>query len=169
MMPHMPWKGRKRSSERSEYGVTWLLDENNPWPVRVLDVRGFTQMMLSTSSDQDAAANAISFGGDDGTSFLDLRPPNSRTFEAGLQYRVDRTLAEGVLFMPRQMEHKWAMFYRDNRVLFVRSWTRQLLVTATLSATDGGIVVTQVIGSFLDPEEPPELTIAIIDYLVRPH
>ena len=169
MMPHMPWKRRKRGSERSEYGVAWLLDENNPWPVRVLDVRGLTQTMLSLVSDYDAAANAISFGGDDGTSFLDLRPPNSRTFEAGLQYSVDRMLAEGVLFAPKTMEHKWAMFYHDNRVLFVRSWTRQLLVTASISATDGEIVVTDVVGCFLDPEEPPELTIAIFDFLVRTH
>ncbi len=59
MMPHMPWKRRKRGSERSEYGVAWLLDENNPWPVRVLDVRrGSTQTMLSLVSDYDAAANA---------------------------------------------------------------------------------------------------------------
>jgi hypothetical protein len=165
----VPWKRRKRDLDESEYGVTWLLDEDNPWPVPVLDVRGFTQAMISTSSDPEAAANAISFGREDGTSFVGVQPPNSRIIDGTLQYRVDRLLADGVLFVPQQMEHKWALFHRDNRMLFVRSWTRQLLVAATTSAANGDIVVTDVVGSFLDPEEPPELSLAIFDFLVRTH
>jgi hypothetical protein len=166
----MPWRRRKsKTATPSEHGVTWLLDEDNPWPVPVLDVRGFTQVMLSTTTDRDAASNAISFGRDDGSAFMAAVPSNLRRVETSLRYRVDRVLADGVLFVPRQMEHKWAIFVRDHRMLFVRSWTRRLHVVASTRLEAGEVVVSDLVGSFVEPEEPPEQTIAMLDFLVRTH
>lgn len=47
--------------------------EANPWGVALLDVRPVTHGMLSTSRDPKNAANAVSFGKDDGNEQAMLR------------------------------------------------------------------------------------------------
>src|SRR5215472_8148348 len=110
--------------------IRWIEPADNPWGVRLLDVRPVTEGMISTSSDPECAANALSFLRDDGSGFTGMEPNSSRMVSASLRYRIDETLADGALFIPRCMEHKWAVFYRNNRILVVRSWTRELFVTA---------------------------------------
>jgi hypothetical protein len=48
----------------------------------------------------------------------------SRAVAATLRFPIDRMLADGVLFSPSAMEHKWAIFYHQRRILCVRSWLR---------------------------------------------
>jgi hypothetical protein len=86
--------------------VQWLGPAENPWGVPVLDVRPVTLGMLSTSRDQQCAVNAMSFGQDDGTGFIGVEPRVTRQVTAGLQFRIDRMLADGALFLPQEMEIK---------------------------------------------------------------
>ena len=86
-----------------------------------------------------------------------------------LRYRIDRYLADGVLFSPRQMEHKWAIFCHQERLLFVRSWARELHVAASVRRADGHVEIEEADGVFTDPDESPELTAAIIDFMLRTH
>src|SRR5262245_16458333 len=150
--------GRRR---RSEYGVRWLEARETPWGVPVLDVRPVTQTMVSTSTDPQMAANAASWGGDTGQQFAEMRPEVDRVASVTLRYRVDRLLADGVLFSPAAMEHKWALFFHRQRVLFVRSWTRKLMVAATTRVSDGKLEITSVAGAFEDPPEPVAQTASI--------
>src|SRR5947209_3193682 len=91
--------------------VGWLSPGDNPWGVQVLDVRPVTLGMTSTSRDQQCALNAMSFGQDDGTGFVGIEPEVTRQVRVGLQFRIDRRLADGALFLPEQMEHKWALYF----------------------------------------------------------
>jgi hypothetical protein len=149
--------------------ITWLEPPDNPWGVRVLDVRPVTLTMLSTSSDPTCASNAVSFGQDDGTSFIGQEPPVARIVEARLPFLIDRLLADGVLFAPRQMEHKWALFYHDGQIICVRSWRRQVQVVARVEQHQDRIDITQVRGTFGTEDEEPALTIRVLDYLLRSH
>ena len=149
--------------------IAWVEAADNPWGVRVLDVRPVTHHLLSTSSDPTCATNAVSFGQEDGTVFIGELPPESRTVAASLRFPIDRFLANGVLFIPMQMEHKWALFCHGDTLICVRSWRRRVQLTATLRAHPDHVEITQVHGTFGEDDEPAEFTIRMLDYLLRSH
>src|ERR1051326_354396 len=111
----------------------WIEAADTPWGVRVLDVRAVTEHMISTSADPQCAGTAVSFDHEDGSAFEGLQPLAPRLIGAMIPFRVAAPLPDGALFRPRVMEHKWAIFHRAGRVLFVRSWTRKVHVIAELS------------------------------------
>src|ERR1043166_5520692 len=126
--------------------IRWIEAAETPWVVPVLDVRAVTENMISTSADPQCAANALSFGRDDGSNFEDSRPLVERVIGALIPFRVEGPLADGALFRPGVMEHKWAIFHRRGRILFVRSWTRKLHVIAELTAGEGDIEINRIRG-----------------------
>ncbi|HET9166475.1 MAG TPA: hypothetical protein VFP11_10785 [Candidatus Angelobacter sp.] len=149
--------------------IPWIEAAETPWGVPVLDVRAVMQHMISTSADPQCAANAISFGRDDGSAFAADEPASPRVIGALMRFRVNAPLPDGALFRPRQMEHKWAIFHRQQRILFVRSWTRKLHAIAELSSGEGYVEVNRIRGVVTDTEESPLFTTMALDYLVRSH
>jgi len=148
----------------------WVEAADNTWGVRVLDVQPVTQNMMSTSADEKIAANAISFLQDDGTGFIGTAPQSDRVIEAKLTFPIDRFLADGSLFTPNVMEHKWAIFYHSGDIICVRSWTRKVHVIARVKADDDHIEIVEIRGVFHNEEqEDPDLTIRTLDYLLRSH
>src|SRR5262249_3182910 len=65
---HMIWSALNRlfqpsrASGPSTPAVAWLEPSENPWGVRVLDVRPVTQTMLLVTTDPRVASNAVSYG-----------------------------------------------------------------------------------------------------------
>ena len=149
--------------------IPWVRAADNPWGVDVLDVRPITLTMLSTSKDPTCAANAVSYGQDDGTGFIGQEPPTARRIDAGLRFPIDRILADGVLFAPRQMEHKWALFHHGGSILCVRSWLRQVRLIARTRAIEDAVEITEVQGTFTTDDEPPAFTRRVLDHLLRSH
>lgn len=149
--------------------VRWLEPGDNPWGVRVLDVRPVTLGMLSTSRDQLCAANATSFSTDDGTGFIGVEPKVSRQTSGELRFRIDKSLADGALFIPRAMEHKWALYFHRGQIICVRSWLRQVVVVADTRIASDSLEVTTVRGIFNAGDETPEFTIRVLDFLLRSH
>jgi hypothetical protein len=149
--------------------IPWVDASRNPWGVPVLDVRPVTQHMLSTSQDPKCAENAISFRGDDGTGFIGEEPPEGRAVAASLRFRIDRMLADGVLFSPSEMEHKWAIFYHRRQILCVRSWLRRVHVIGEVEERGDHVEITTIRGAFSDREEDPAWTARMMDYLLRSH
>lgn len=149
--------------------VAWIDAADNSWGVPVLNVQPVTQGTLSASLDSRCATNALSFSGDDGTSFLGVEPTSARRLPIQLRYRVDRLLADGVLFLPRQMEHKWAIFYRGGRIVFVRSWLRQVVAVAVAQVVGDFLEVTELSGTLTTEDESPEQAVRTLDFLIRTH
>jgi len=149
--------------------IGWLGAADNAWGMPVLDVRPVTLTMLATSTDRQCAINAVSFTSDDGTSFINDEPPVSRTAEASLRFPIERVLVDGVLFCPREMEHKWALFFHRGQIICVRSWLRKVEVVARVEQHHDHIVITQVRGTFQASDEEPAFTIRVLDYLLRSH
>jgi hypothetical protein len=148
----------------------WIDAADNPWRVPVLDVRPVTLTMISTSTSRSCAANAVSYGREDGSSFVGQSPPTKRTVPASLRYRIDRMLADGVLFIPEAMEQKWAIFARGNKIICVRSWLREVHVTADVRIVDPEHAeITSVTGVFAADDEPADFTARTLDYLLRTH
>jgi hypothetical protein len=149
--------------------IPWIKAAETPWGVPVLDVRAVTQNMISTSADPQCAANAISFGRDDGSAFAADEPVSPRVIGALMRFRVSAPLPDGALFRPREMEHKWAIFHRQQRILFVRSWTRKLHAIAELTPHEGYVEINRIRGVFTDTEESPLFTTMAADFLLRSH
>src|SRR5689334_23942616 len=113
--------------------------------------------MISCSQDPSCAANAVSYAGDDGTGFIGATL-DSPVVSARLHYRVDRMLAEGSLFVPSVMEHKWAIYFHSKRILFVRSWQRRVFDVAETESETDGIIITSLQGTFVAKDEAPSFT-----------
>lgn len=160
---------RKEDSAPQSPDISWVEAADNPWGVRVLDVRPLTLTMLSASSDPQCAANVVSFEQDDGIGFIGKGPPVTRSVEANLRFPIDRLLADGVLFMPREMEQKWALFYHRGEIICVRSWLRQVQAIARVGEYQDHVDVTAVRGTLTAEDEDPELTLRLLDYLLRSH
>lgn len=161
--------GRKGEGAPQIPGLQWIEADDNPWGVRVLDVRPVTFAQLSFSTDRKCAENAVSFGQDDGISFIGEEPPTPRVAETSLRFPIDRMLADGILFVPDEMEHRWALFYHRGEVICVRSWLRKVQVVAHVEQRDDHVEITQVRGTFGAEDEDRELTTRILDYLLRSH
>lgn len=154
--------------------LSWIDAQEVPWGVRVLDVRPITQGMLSTSNDPQCAQNAVSFYGEDGSSFLQELPQSKHTEHVGRRYQVDGRLYDGPLFIPDCMEHKWAIFYRQGRLIFVRSWLREVYVVADVEHVAPDMIeVTTLYGDFsagFDEEDEAQGGEGrVLDYLLRSH
>ena len=151
-------------------GLAWIPPDKNPWHVPVLDVRSVTQHTLSASTDPKCAANAVSFGHDDGVSFATQVPEISRTVPTNLQYRIDRLLAPGALFVPRHMEDQWAIYFHSGRILCIRSWSRKVVATAEIELGANSLLTIPAIhGALVVAEEEPDFTVRALDFLLRSH
>ena len=149
--------------------IKWIEADKNRWGVRVLDVRPVTLTQLLGSTEYQHAKNAVSFLRDDGMGFIGEEPPVTRVTEANLRFPIDRLLAEGVLFIPREMEHKWALFYYCGEIICISSWFRQVQAIAQVEEQQHYIEVKAVRGTFTDEGEDPEFTVRVLDYLLRSH
>jgi hypothetical protein len=149
--------------------VSWIEAAESPWRIRVLDVRPVTLGMMSTSPDPECAANALSYGEDNGTEFLLAEPPIQRTTSTSLLYRITDEFWAGALFRPQVMEHKWAIFYHFERIFFVRSWQRIAYVIADTRKQGDFLEVHTIRGAFLAEDEPPEFSCRVLDFLLRTH
>lgn len=158
-----------QSSQQSDPEIPVIPESESPWAVPLFDVRPFTLNMMSTSQDPQCAANAVSFGQDDGTSFIGQATLVPRSVPISLHFRLSGPLHEGVLFTPRAMEEKWAIFFRQQKIICVRSWTRQVAIVAHVRITQGMLEIQQVEGSFSGEDESPEFTLRMLDCLLRTH
>jgi hypothetical protein len=162
--PHLPPAAQKDLPD-----CPWIPADQNPWAIPVIDVRPITLTMLSTSTNALYAQNAISFATDDGRSFINHDPPNAIESPADLHFRRDRLLAPGALFLPDCMEHKWALFFHENRILCVRSWTRTVALSAAVEQHDDRIHITSIRRDSSSANDPPRFAERLLDFLLRSH
>jgi len=170
---HTHIESRQLVRERSPEVVntdesTWIEASDNCWGVRLLDLQPYTQGMISMSKDPKVAANAVSYHGDDGTSFIGEDPKADGRFEVNISFPVDPILAPGVLFVPMEMEQKWALFYHDETLIIVRSWLREVVATAETVQKDGRVFIQSVSGGVSD-FDCPEFVKAVVRFLLITH
>jgi hypothetical protein len=162
------FSGKKAKPEMDTPTLNWIEASENPWGIKLLDLRPITQRMLSTSQHPQMAANAVSYGSEDGTSFINQEPESGNEITAEISLSVDLILAPGVLFIPDVMERKWAIFFHQNTIIFVRSWLRKVIVTADTSQRNGRLYINKIKGQFSDDDEP-EFTRATVKFLLISH
>ncbi len=167
------WFKRERKEapkeEPKEASLPWIEPAKNPFGVRLLDLRPVTKAMLATSSDPQCAANAVSYNTEDGTTFIDMPPAVGTSINSNIIIPIDKMLAPGVLFTPQAMEHKWAIYYHNSTLIFVRSWLRQVFVTAKTVQKENTLIIESITGKFINDNDSPEFTRRIIKFLLISH
>lgn len=166
-------KEKKEESDNTEeqknkYHLPWIEADQNPWKVRLLDLRQISLKMLSTSKDPEMAENALSYGEEDGLVFLEQEAKTVRSIETNFSFPSEDKLERGVFFIPSKMEHKWAIYYHENKILFIRSWLREVHVIAETVQENKQLVVTKIHGEFTE-DESPEFTEAMLKFLIYSH
>ncbi len=142
--------------------------EDTPWGVPVIDVQPLTQHVTSASQDPTCASNAVSYRGDDGPEFALQKLESDRLTACVLRLPIDTMLVDGVIASPQAMEDKWAIYLEGGRLLFVRSWLRQVIATADVRVEGGEAVIGPVHGAFTGgAHETPEYTRRVLEYLIR--
>lgn len=162
--------GRKKKQPESldNIQLQWINAEDTPWNIRVLDLRSLTQDVITTSQNEQMAINAVSYGGEDGTSFYHSKPEDNTTIHINLVLNTDKKLQPGVMFTPDTMEHKWAIFYDGINLIFVRSWLRQVFFTAKTSQKENELIIESITGGFSD-NESDDFKKAFINFLLISH
>jgi hypothetical protein len=153
----------------SRQPVVWLPPEASPFGVRVLDVRPVTLGTLSVSRDPRMAQNAVSYGGEDGSCFATERPLSARRVEATLSFRAPERIVDGALFLPREMEDKWALFVANGELVVVRGWQRRVFLRASLRIEGDALVVGPFEGALRDDAESEAFTVRAVDFILRTH
>lgn len=148
--------------------VTWIEATDNRWGIRVLDIRPLlARGLIAVANRIEEAKNATSFGAENGTSFIGCEPASLRLVEIGHEYALERWVDDGVLYRPRAMEDKWAIFVVRGRLVFVWSWLREVRVIADVVLEDSSLRVTRAQGFFLRADESEEFTTSALDFLMR--
>lgn len=161
------WLNRAKKKEPKE-SLPWIESSQNPWGIKLLDLRPVTQTMLATSTDPQIASNALSYNAEDGTTFIDASPSDDTSISSNIIIPTDKMLAPGVLFIPQAMEHKWAIYYHNNTLIFVRSWLRQVIITAKAIQKENVLVIESIKGKFINNERP-EFTRRLVKFLLVSH
>ena len=165
-----PGPNTRPTEHQSLPDLTWVEPDASPWGVRLLDVSPVTRTTASATRDPQAARNAMSFLADDGASFRDAAlDPGAEVTPIGLHLPLDGPLPNGVLFTPRALEDKWALFHYDHRVLCVRSWQRKLMAVIHLKPAGEWVEIERAEGTLVPEQHDPEFHARLFMYLLHSH
>lgn len=151
----------------SDYNLQWVEVEDSPWNIKVLDLRPVSQGLTSFSYNSQGAHNALSYNLENGSSFMNLPPVTNKSIDVDCSVPINQSLEEGVLFRPDVMEHKWAIFYRENKIIVVRGWQREVFVVADTHQEEDKLVITKIHGKFIFDEEPEVFTKTTLLFLLH--
>jgi hypothetical protein len=163
-----PEQSAAKEPEQDEPQIVWLPAKENPWGIPVLDLRPIALHMTSTSKNEQMAMNAVSYNSEDGRSFVGQPTADQEVISAAIKLPIDKVLLPGVLFVPNTMEHKWAIYFHNDEIIFIRSWLRQVFVIAKTRQTDNELIIESIKGRFT-ADETPEFTRAVAKFLLISH
>lgn len=144
------WLGGDEPSEPerdsgSEYTFKWYdPGDENPFPVRILDVRSLTMSVVATTSDQTVAEMFNAQRLVDGREFIDAEIENVATIDCNLTLPHGGERLEGIVFKSDSMDVKWDIYIYDSVFLFTRSWLGTLEYRAFADVTDNAIRINKI-------------------------
>jgi hypothetical protein len=152
--------------------LPWIEASDNPWNVKLLDLRPVTKEQVFFTNNKDHLMNYMSFGGENGKSFWGIIPNRTRTINVHLSYPCDEKLEPGVLFLPASMEQKWAIFFDGENIIIVSSRDRAVILTAKATPKNNELIIESITGILTPiPYEPedPSVAFAAFNYMMISH
>jgi hypothetical protein len=125
--------------------ITWLPagHPDNPFSYEVLDCRALALNYMSSTTDPNIAANFLGLRHNDGRSLRGRTPEGAVVVEGEVRLPGRYTL-DGPVFIAPEMEHKWDLFAYDHRLYVCRSWTGDLIHTATITTLSDELVLNGI-------------------------
>ena len=120
------------------------IGKDNPFNKRFLDVRSFTQTMLSTTSDENIARKYLELRNSMGKEYIGSLIENETDATANLNYNHNGEQLEGAVFKSNSMECKWDIYAYNNFFYFVRSWTGIVEYKAKFAIYSDKLVINRV-------------------------
>jgi len=149
--------------------IRWFEADQNPFGVRVLDLRPALDGLLSTTKDHANAERAMSWAASGPAGLDDAPVRGAAPIACALRYPAAAVLPDGLLFTPSCMEEKWVLAYRGGAILAARSWTGTVEAVASCRRDGDALVVFELrlagessLATYGDP-------VKIFDWLVRRH
>jgi hypothetical protein len=145
---------------------TWIPADQNPFYLRIMDCRPFTQTATSATADPELARLFVISRRADGSRRRGNMPPNASTAPCNLTYKLNVELHEEAVFRTREMEEKWDIDYFDEKLYFSRSWTGDLVFVATV-AREAGVFTISAVNSEMKRQDESLMVIRDVDFLVK--
>jgi hypothetical protein len=136
--------GEDKNSRPAEK-AKWLAadDPGNPFGFELLDLM-VTQHVIATSQDRDVAARSVSWGASSGAELDCVAARERPATECTIRLPIDRSLSDGLLFMPTSMDEKWVIAWRHGTIIAARSWTGAVDTIADARIDGSTLVIERI-------------------------
>ncbi|MBX9586994.1 MAG: hypothetical protein K2X50_07020 [Gammaproteobacteria bacterium] len=127
MWPFNPKQSNESKDATSDPYIWIPVGDNNPFNAPIMDIRAFTQNMISTTKDRSIALKYTQSRGSNGLEFVGKMPQNPMDIHTRFTIPHNGDKLEGIVYKSPVMEVKWDIYAYDNWFYFVRSWTSELI------------------------------------------
>jgi hypothetical protein len=138
--------------------------DRNSFGIPVIDCREFATSLLADSAEPIPPETAF-LPRDQRTAI----PQGATSVACSLTYPLGDRPPEGPLFMARSMQDKWHIFYYGDRLIFTRSWTGDPLFVAECEHRGPMLNVRTVHAVPGSVDGGNDLTVAMVDFLIKSH
>lgn len=136
------------NQEEGPSQLQWLRGKESPFGMDVLDCRAFALHQMSTTADATIAESFVHSTASDGTVFIGTLPKDPVRIVIPFTFPLGPVeLNDGPVFVSRQMEEKWNVYFFDRVLYFVRSWTGILVHAVKCEIKDGTLEVSSIVTS----------------------
>ena len=144
----------------------WLeVGPQNPFGVRVLDCRPFTQTATAFTTEKVIAERYNLLRASNGRDLISETIPHSVRFPASLRFPHNGAQPEGVVFKAPSMDFKWDIYIYDSVFLFARSWTGELRYRGFARVSAAEICV----GEIECPRSDTDMAASHVYFLIATH
>ena len=152
-------------------GVRWMEadDPENPFRIRIVNCMSTAMGLLSVTQDAKIAAQYSRLRKDDGKRCIGKLPDDALIVACALEYPFERPVPDGPVRLSAEMEDKWDIYFYSGRWYFARSWTGDLVLTASARISESKMYVDEVAGKKdLVWNDPVYLT-RLVDFMIKSH
>ncbi len=120
------------------------IGEKNPFNKRILDIRGFTCNVVSTTKSNKLAKKFGSLRNSNGLYLKDCDTTKFSTTECSLRYPHNGESLQGVVYKADEMGIKWDIYVYDKIFYFANSWSGKLFFKAHANISDTEIKIVKI-------------------------
>lgn len=155
------------STNSNEYSFRWYeANKDNPFNVKVLDVRSYTQTILAFTKFQEVAEKFNDLRQSLGEELIDVNTTSFDTTSTHLEYPHNGEHLEGIVFKADSMDCKWDIYAYENYFFFSRSWDGELVYKAKYTIQEDKIIISEI--SFWNHSDANE-AINDVHFLIKSH
>ncbi len=139
------YEPRVGPNDGTEYEFKWYdPGDDNPFDIRVLDVRGLTWNVAATTNDRRIAESFNAQRQSDGRDLISAKIDNAQSVACDLMIPHNGDVLKGIVYKANSMDIKWDIYIYDSVFLIARSWTGQLQYRAFAEIGDQHIHIHKI-------------------------